>query len=148
MQELKKREDAIAQQETETAKASTNISQEKDKIVNAYAIVKKREESTTARLEQAIKLENEQKNKLDESESLKLELEQLIEYQRQNLMPCKKTLVNVRKAIYNWMEVIGNVDGTIELYNYIGDVTKFLDRYIDKSTHAPNKQNEHPSQSS
>ncbi len=129
---------------TELAEQKEAYETEKQKLLNAYKIFKEKEATVTAKLEQAVKLEENSKADANNHQALTEELMALAVYHKSHITPCRKALLQVSRAIYGWADQLqqGNVD-YIPLYNYIGKAMTIIDRFIDKtSAGQPNDKRE------
>lgn len=124
--------------EREIAEKLEKLEEEKQKIVNAYAIDKKMKDMADARLQEAMRLEKVRKSEEDNHNALRDELKHLIEYHAENIKPCRKVLLSISKAIYNWTDTLAQakIDFT-SLYNYIGKIMVQLDNYINTEDFQP-----------
>jgi chromosome segregation ATPase len=121
------------QKEQTTAQEREALEVEKQKLLNAYKIVKDNEAKIDARLEQAIKLENARQVHLDEYNSLITKLRELIKYHEKHVRPCRKALLDVSRKIYEWVDDLqrAKIDFTT-IYNDIGDIMHEIDGYTRK----------------
>jgi chromosome segregation ATPase len=121
-----KQEEQTITQEREALEA------EKQKLLNAYKIVKDNEAKIDARLEQAIKLENARQSNMENRNAVIGELKFLMQYHLDNIKPCRKALYNVSLGIYNFADALNSarVDFT-PLYNFIGRTMRQIDKYVD-----------------
>ncbi len=105
---------------------------EKEKLLNAYSIVKEREGAVGARLEQAIVIEKGVKENQSRYKVLIEELNSLINYHGEHIKPCVRALRVIRKSIYAWIEPLNETkyDFSI-LYNHIGRVMEAIEKYLD-----------------
>lgn len=140
MEEANQHLETARQQEQSINDQLEAIEQEKQKVTNAYAIVKEREATIDARLEEAIRLENGQKELTTKSEILRQEVQAVIDYHNANIVPCVKALRKSVKTIYTLWTVLENSKGydkeTLSEYivnglNFIGRKTNVLDRYLE-----------------
>lgn len=116
------------------------IEQGKQKVTNAYAIVKEREAKIDARLEEAIRLENGQKERTTKSEIVRQEVQVVIDYHNAKIVPCVKALRKSVKALYTLWTVLEDPKEydkeTLSEYvvgnlNYVGKLTTVIDKYLD-----------------
>lgn len=123
----------IKQQEQSIAEEAQEVAQGKEKVLNAGLIVKRREETVSARLEEAIQLEKARQSELEGYKSLRDELIQLIEYYQTQIIPIRGVLDTVNKTVNNWMNILDEntkYDFTI-LTNFIHFRMRLLDKYIE-----------------
>ena len=114
----------------EAQKATVAITEEKEalekdkqKCLDLYQMVKTREETVNARLEQAIILEKGRQERETKCKVLIEEVNKLIKYHSDYILPCVRALRVIRKSIYAWTEPLNETkyDFSI-LYNHIGRV--------------------------
>ncbi len=136
--EAKKKEaETVLDNVRQIEKAATAIKEEaeinKQKALNALVIVKTREETVKLRLERAVTLEQSFKSKDAQYTILKQELQELIDYHKQNIAPCSKALRAVSKSIYSWIDLLNSTKYDFSvLYNYLGKVMMIIDRYVER----------------
>lgn len=125
LEEAKKEAIAITAQKEEFEK-------EKEKCLNLYTMVKQREETVDARLEQAIVIEKGLGGNRAKCEVIIEEVKELMAYHDANIKPCVRALRVIRKSIYSWIEPLADTkyDFTI-LYNHIGRVMKSIEYYLE-----------------
>ena len=105
---------------------------QKQEAIHALEILKQREENVNIRLERAIKIETSLNSKDERYTVVKQELQKLISYHQTNIKPCVKSLRAVSKSIYTWIDLLNDTQYDFStLYNYIGRVTRVLDKYVD-----------------
>ena len=118
----------------------TKLEEDKQKLLTAFAINKEREDKANARLEQAIKIENNHHEHNEKSEILKRELQEVIDYHNSHVVPCAKALRKSTKVMYALWGMIENPKGfdseTLSDWltsglNYIGKQTNVIDHYTD-----------------
>ncbi len=123
----------IRQQEQSIAEEAQEVAQNKEKVLNAGLIVKRREETVSARLEEAIQLEKARQSELEGYKSLRDELIQLIEYHKTQIVPIRGVLDTVNRTVNKWMSILDEntkYDFTI-LTNFIHSKMRLLDKYIE-----------------
>lgn len=105
----------------------------KQKAVHALEILKEREERVNARLERSITTENTFKEQDKRYAIVKQELQEIIDYHKENIGPCVKALRMVSKSIYSWIDLLNQTPFDFAvLYNYIGKITRVLDNYVER----------------
>ncbi len=125
--------EAVVQKEgVAIAEQKEKLEEEKEKVANLYTMIREREETINARLEQAIVLEQGQTGIKTQCEILIENLNELIKYHNDNIKPCVRALRVIRRSIYSWIEPLNDTkyDFSI-LYNHIGRVTLILEKYSD-----------------
>lgn len=116
-----------------------NIATEKQKVTNAYAIVKAKEEEILARLEQATQLEQKHNKYIAKQESLINEMQDIISYHNKNVSPCVRAIRLAIQSLYNIWVVLENPedynkeemsDFVLNGLNSAGRQTNIVDNYL------------------
>ena len=133
--EAQKMLESARQIENSAESMKEEYEQNKLKVVNAYSIVKKREESVDHKLQESLELKAEAARKLARCIAIKNELRGDILYHQNNIRPCLKSLSRVSRAIYTWIDVLNETEYDFSpLYNYIGKIMRAVDKYVDRES--------------
>lgn len=110
------------------------VAREKQKVVNALAVVKERERMVNEKWADIMVKEESQKTFVGKYEGLREELIGLAEYHKTHVIPCSRALRAISKVIYTWADVLNNNTGYdfTELYNYLGKAMRVIDQYTDR----------------
>ena len=140
MEEANQLLEVAKQQEQSINGQLEEIEQQKQKVINAFAIVKDREDKSNARLEAAIKIEKGRQEQTAKSEILRQEVQAVIDYHNVKIVPCVKALRKSVKTIYSLWTVLENPkeydQETLSEYitsglNFVGKLTTTIDKYLD-----------------
>lgn len=125
----------IANKERATVRAELEaVAREKQKVVNAMAVVKERERIVNEKWADVMVKEGNEKAFVSKYEGLKEELIGLVEYHKSHIIPCTKSLRAISKTIYTWVDLLNlhTRYDFMQLYNYIGKQMKVIDQYVDR----------------
>ena len=140
VEEANKTLEAAQKQEQSISDQHEAIEHDKQKVLNAYAIVKDRETKSDARLEEAVRIEKGRQEQAAEYKLLRKEIQSIINYHNSHVVPCVKALRKSIKTIYTLWTVVENpkeYDGeTLSEYvtsglNFVGRQTTVVDKYLD-----------------
>lgn len=133
LQEIESMVQDAQRAKAEADKITEEAGVEKQKVLNAFQIVKQREAAVNARLEKAMKLEAEYKNWGSRYTAIRAELTSLITYHGANIKPCVIALRWILKTLYNHMDILNSetkYDFT-GLYNAVLKKTNIIDKYVE-----------------
>lgn len=118
------------------------VAREKQKVVNALAVVKLREEMVDKKRAEIMVIEEKQKEFIKKYADWRQELLELADYHKANILPCVKAMKAITKTIYSWVDILSDSTGHdwVSLYNWLGRQTKVLDTYVDHADKAMAKE--------
>ena len=127
MLEMSNKERAAVRAELEA------VAREKQKAVNALAVVKERERMVNEKWADIMVKEENQKTFVGKYDTMRKELIGLVEYHKTHIIPCTEALRKISRTLYNYCDLLNNNTGYdwVPLYNYFGKQGKVIDNYVD-----------------
>jgi len=108
------------------------IEEDKQKVILAYKKVKDTEKIVDERLKKALELEDGKQEDIDAYNTVIDELRVLIDYHRDNIIPCLNTIKSVNNTMNKWLEILEQSRTDFSrLTNWVHKQYSRLDKYIE-----------------
>jgi len=133
LEDAQGRMDSAVRIEREAQDKLIEVENHEAKLQDKEVELSEREQIAQDKVDRATEILNNSKGIENRCQIMKTELENIIDYHNQHIFPCVKALENISKGIYNWMDLLNENTkyDFSKLYNYVCDMTKRLDDYVD-----------------